>query len=125
MKLHLDQAGDVNRITAYGKGYVDVLSKRLTGSVLLTRDRLVKDWAPEEVHALKAEHLEEILKLQPEVVLLGTGKHQQFPPTVVIAPLVEAGVGFEIMDTAAACRTYNVLLSEGRRVAAALLPLRA
>ena len=125
MKLLLDSPGDANHITAYGEGYVDVRSKRLTGSVLLTRDRLVNDWAPEGVHDLKAEHLEGILELQPEVVLLGTGKRQQFPPTAVIAPLVKAGIGFEIMDTAAACRTYNVLLSEGRRVAAALLPLGA
>ena len=125
MKLQLDSTDNANHITAYGEGYVDVRSKRLTGSVLLTRDRVVNDWAPEALHDLKAEYLEGILELQPEVVLLGTGKCQRFPPAAVTAPLVEAGIGFEIMDTAAACRTYNVLLSEGRRVAAALLPLGA
>ena len=70
---------------------------------------------------LASTHLNAALALQPEVVLLGTGARLHFPPAEVLRPLIEAGIGYEIMDTSAACRTYDILMAEGRRVLAALV----
>jgi uncharacterized protein len=79
------------------------------------------DWPPASFEALTAAHLQSLLALKPEIVLLGTGELQRFPRPDIIRPLVEAGIGVEVMTVPAACRTYNILVAEERRVAAALL----
>ena len=84
-------------------------------------DRLITDWTPVNTDDLTADHFEELIEFEPEVVILGTGEHLHFPHPSVTAELLTQGIGVEVMDTSAACRTYNVLLSEGRQVVAALL----
>ena len=81
----------------------------------------VKEWPIGSVDELQADHLAAILELKPTIVLLGTGAKFQFPDPARLAPLYKAGIGVEVMDTPAACRTYNILLGEGRDVLAALI----
>ena len=95
--------------------------KRMTHSFVITREILVEEWPPEEFDELKVEHFEQVAALEPEVVIFGAGASLRFPRPEVSAIFAERGVGLEIMDSRAACRTYNVLAAEGRRVAAALL----
>ena len=94
----------------------------LTRSFALAPDRLVEDWpAPAAATELAAADLEPLLALDPELVVLGTGSRQAFPPAAVMAACLTRGIGIEVMDNAAAARTYNVLAGEGRRVVVALL----
>ena len=89
--------------------------------MIVTPERLVSDWLPQTFGDLVEAHFEAIADLEPEIVLLGTGSRQRFPRPSLLRSLLAHGVGVEIMDTAAACRTYNIIMLEGRRVAAALL----
>jgi uncharacterized protein len=121
MKLQLTRpAGPGNIISGYGDDYVLVNGKRHSASLLLTVDALVA-WEATTFDALTQAHFEAIAALAPELVLLGTGRRLRFPAAELSAPLVQAGIGLEVMDLRAACRTYNVLVAENRRVAAALL----
>lgn len=95
----------------------------MTRSLVVT-PQTVLDWPPETFADLDARHMEPVLELGPEIVVLGTGEQQRFPSKDVLAAATNIGIGVEVMDTAAACRTYNVLVGEGRAVAAALLMIR-
>ena len=121
MKLHLSRPEGRNQITSCGTGFVVVNGMRHARSLLVTPLELIADWPPSRGEPLASTHLHAALALQPEVVLLGTGARLHFPPAEVLRPLIEAGIGYEIMDTSAACRTYNILMAEGRRVLAALV----
>jgi len=121
MKFHLDAPGGLNLIRGYGPGQLRVGERTHTSSVIVTATTIIEDWRPASVHDLTAADLEPVLGLAAEVVLLGTGAHQQFPDSAILRILYEQRIGVEIMDTSAACRTYNVLVSEGRSVAAALI----
>ena len=121
MKLHLDRQSGQNAITGYGDGYVLINHHRFETSVIVLPGRLVTDWENKHFETLQAADFERLRDLQPELVLLGTGVRQRFPAGVLLRPLIEARIGFEIMDTGAACRTYNILMGEGRNAAAALL----
>ena len=90
-------------------------------SLIVAADTLLPDWPVRSVGDLVAAHLDAVLQLEPEVLLLGTGARLSFPPHALHASVNSRGVGFEVMDTAAACRTFNILLAEDRRVAAALI----
>ncbi|HET9046114.1 MAG TPA: Mth938-like domain-containing protein, partial [Casimicrobiaceae bacterium] len=90
-------------------------------NVVLLPDRIVEDWAPSGLDGLTADDFAVLLAHKPEIVLLGTGTTQRFLHPRVLAPLIDARVGVETMDTRAACRTFNILVAEGRRVAAALV----
>ncbi len=118
-------AGDVARpahsIRGYGADGVRVGERTLRASLIVSAEQLVEDWRPASVDDLVVADFGPVLALHPEVVLLGTGARQRFPDHRVFAALHAARVGIEVMDTGAACRTYNVLLGEGRRVVAALL----
>ena len=97
--------------------------RELVRSFLLAIDRVVEDWPVPAIEALDAAAVEAVLALQPEVVLLGTGSRQRFPGAAILALFLTRGVGVEVMDNAAAARTFNVLAAEGRRaVAAFMLP---
>lgn len=120
MKLHANPV-DGNRISAYGVGFFVVNEERLRSSIIVTPDHLVRDWSPRAWSDLDAATLVEIDSLNPEIVLLGTGARHRFPDPAVIGPLLADGIGVEVMSTDAACRTYNILVGEGRKVAAALL----
>ena len=121
MKFHLDAPGGLNLVRGYGPGQLRVGERMHTSSVILTATVIIEGWRPASVQDLTAADLEPVLGLAPEVVLLGTGAHQQFPDSAILRILYEQRIGVEIMDTSAACRTYNVLVSEGRPVAAALI----
>ena len=121
MKIARDSTEGRNAVTAYGEGYVEVNRARHTASLVVAPERLVTDWPATTVEAITADHLAAIIELGPEVVLLGTGKQFRFPEPALLAPLYKAGIGVEVMDTPAACRTYNILLAEGRNVVAALI----
>ncbi len=108
-------------IRAYGEGVVTVGEKRYRRSIILTRERLIPDWRPQRPEELSAADFEVVRAQDPDIVLLGTGSGIHFPPPALTATLLQAGIGVEIMDTAAACRTYNILRAEERNVAAALL----
>jgi len=121
MKLHADSASNSHAITAYGPGYVAVNGRRVERSLLVLPDQVDTEWGPPDFAGLTAEHLEPLAKLRCDVVLLGTGARQRFPAASLLRPLIDARVGVEVMDTPAACRTYSILVAEGRRVAAALI----
>lgn len=121
MKLHRAGTAGFNTFTGYGPGYVQVNTARREKSLIVLPDQLLLDWPPACFEELAATHLQCLLALRPEIVLLGTGEQQRFPRPEVIRPLVDAGIGVEVMTVPAACRTYNILVAEERRVAAALL----
>jgi uncharacterized protein len=121
VKLHSDSFPGKNRITAYGVGYVCVNDKRIETSLVVTADTLRLDWPPTSWKDIRGEHLLSLLDLSPEVLLLGSGPVQQSPPAGVLGVLTQIKTGIEIMTTPAACRTYNILVAEGRAVAAALI----
>ena len=121
MKLHLDPATVRNAITGYGEGYVMVNRQRFERSLVVLPDRILTDWPPNRFDELAPEHLAALAGLDREIILLGTGAQLRFPRPEIIEPLMRSGVGVEVMDVQAACRTYNILLAEDRRVAAALL----
>jgi uncharacterized protein len=121
MKLHLTQAAGNQLITGYGEGWVEVNAVRYEQSLVVLPAMLVTDWVVKDFDALTAEHFERIAELKPEVVLLGTGKTHRFIHPKLTRALTEIGISVECMDTAAACRTYNILMAEGRHVAAALI----
>ncbi len=121
MKLHADALTSLNTVTAYGPGFVEVNQVRHAGNLILAPDHPVESWSAESFDALRVEDFESLLELRPEIVLVGTGDRQRFPHPRLTRPLLDARVGVEVMDTRAACRTYNILMSEGRRVVAVFL----
>ena len=125
MKIEREQAEGRNTFTGYGEGYVEVNRKRYAASLVVTADRIVAAWPATSIEGLTADHLAAIVELQPEIALLGTGPKFAFPDQALLAPLYRAGIGVEVMDTPAACRTFNILLGEGRNVAAALIVIPA
>ncbi len=122
MKLHAQAPGAMNLFTAYGDGYIEVNGERHAGAVLVVPEAAVVDWGVADFDALTADDFERLLALEPELVLLGTGAAQRFPHPRLTAALTNARIGLEVMDTGAACRTYNILVAEGRRALAAVLP---
>ena len=121
MKIHLENGTGVNVVHHYGPGHVAINADEYRVSLIVLPDRLIHDWPPQSFAELRVEHFEALAALRPEVVVLGTGARLQFPTAALTRPLIEARIGLEVMDTAAACRTYNILVSEGRKVAGALL----
>jgi len=121
LKIEREQAEGRNTFTGYGEGYVEVNRTRYGESLVVSGDRLVTAWPAASVEGLTADHMAAIVELKPEIVLLGTGSTFKFPDAALLAPLYKAGIGVEVMDTPAACRTYNILLGEGRNVVAALI----
>ena len=125
MKLHQSGPSGINTFTGYGDGFVLVNGQRHDGSLIVLPER-VQPWRATSFDALTAADLEVLTGLDSEVLLLGTGPQLRFPRAELWRPvsrrLAEARVGLEVMDAQAACRTYNILVAEGRKVAAALLP---
>ncbi len=120
MKFTLESSSRVNLVRAYSRAEVRIGEERVRASCIVSADRLITDWPPERLEALAPQHLEAIFALEPEVVLLGTGERQRFPPAGIRAAFATRGVGLEVMDLGAACRTYNVLVQEERHAVAAL-----
>jgi uncharacterized protein len=125
VKLSLDNpTGAVNAINGYAPGQVRVNTRVYSRSVIVTPQALVDDWPPQDLAGLTTEHVARLAELDPEIVLIGTGESQRFPPPAVLEPLLRRRIGIEVMDTAAACRTYNIVMAEGRQVAAALFMIQ-
>ncbi len=108
-------------IRAYEPGAITVNEKTYHNSLIISPSKLITDWPPQSLESLQEADFEPILALSPEVVLLGTGNRFIMPPPKKLSPLYIKNLGVECMDTGAACRTYAALMSEGRRVVAALL----
>ena len=121
LKLHPSQASSRNVFTAYGPDYVSVNGLRFESSLVVLPEKIVENWGVRDVQAMTAADVTGLIALNPEVVLLGTGKILRFPHVAVLRAIAAAGLGVEVMDTQAACRTYNILSEEGRTVAAALI----
>lgn len=121
MKLHLARTEGTYQITGYGTDFVAVNGVRHEQSIVVMAHTILTDWSLASVEALTEAHVARLASLTPEVVLLGTGPRTRFPSMLVLRPLIDARIGYEIMDTGAACRTYGVLSSEGRQVLAALI----
>ena len=119
MRFAQDSA-DNNSIQAYRQGEIIINERKINRSAVVTTDVIV-EWPPQHFDDITAEHLDQLADYQPEIVILGTGVRQQFPPAYFMAGLQTRGIGVEVMNTDAACRTFNVLLSEGRRVVAAMI----
>ena len=122
MKLHSDFPAQLNLVTGYGTGFVEVNRERREGSLVLLPDGPVLEWSVATFDQIDEHAIAGLLRHRPEIVLLGTGARQRFPHPRVGAALSGARIGLDVMDTPAACRTYNILDAEGRRVLAALLP---
>ena len=122
MKLHLNTARDLLLFTGYGEDHVLINGKRHDESLLLIASNIeTAPWAGIKFDALSMEHFHWIADHPVEIVLFGTGTRLRFPHPALTRPLVDARIGLEVMDIGALCRTYNILVTEGRSVAAAVL----
>lgn len=121
MKFSLDDSTRLNLVRGYAAGEVRIGGMVHRCSLIVAGDTLVTDWPVRDAALLDVPDLGAIEALAPEVVLLGTGERQVFPPPRLFAHFAGRGIGFEVMDNAAACRTYNVLVTEGRRAVCALI----
>ncbi len=120
MKLLQDAPGSHNTVTRYGTDHVFINEVRHDASLVVFPDALITPWEA-RFDTLTPEHFADIIAGRPEVLLLGTGQRQRFPSPTIMQALAAQRIGLEVMDTAAACRTYNILVGEGRRAVAALL----
>jgi uncharacterized protein len=120
LKLHEQRATHLNTVTGYGPGYIEINGARHAGNLILGATS-VQPWPVAGLELLQPEDFDPVLSLEPEVVLLGTGLRHRLAHPRLTARLARAGVALEAMDTRAACRTYNILVADGRRVAGAFL----
>lgn len=120
MKLHADRF-DVQTISGYGPGWVAIDKEEFTHSLIVGSRGERLEWNCERFEDLTPEHFAQLVALNPEVVIFGSGEKNRFPPPAWLAPLMSQRIGVESMNTQAACRTYNILAGEGRHVIAALL----
>jgi len=123
MQFHRDASDGINIISAFSSDGLHVNNKVLATPCVIAIATIIETWQVGDVADLSANDFQPLLELQPELIILGTGKQLQFPQNCVIEAVNQAGIGFEVMDTAAGCRTYNVLAHEGRKVALGLLAI--
>jgi uncharacterized protein len=121
MQLTHDRAEGYFFIRASRPEGVVVIDRELHASFVVSPQKVIEDWPVVDASDIDASAIEALLSLDPEVVLLGSGQRQQFPPQKVLLPLLQRGIGVEVMDNAAAARTYNLLAGEGRRVVASFI----
>lgn len=121
MKLILDNSDAYYRIREYKAGQITINDQVYARSLIVTGSRLIDNWSPQSFSELKTEHWAPVLELRPDIVLLGTGLKFIMPKPLLLSPLYQHHIAVESMDTAAACRTFTALSSEGRAVLAALL----
>jgi uncharacterized protein len=121
VKLHIPNTAGLNLFTAYGEDYAAVNQEKFSKNLILLPESIIHEWTAATPDTLAQADMEVLLGLGTEIVLLGTGKRLRFPPGALLRPFAPAGIGLEVMDLQAACRTYNILAAEGRKVAAALL----
>lgn len=121
MQFTRDPGTEPNAIVACSAGRVRLRDRSYAASLIVTRTAILDGWRPPAVEQLTIADFTDLLALSPEVVLLGTGERQRMPPPALYAAFASRRIGLEVMDNGAACRTYNLLLSEFREVAVALM----
>ena len=121
MKFAQDSQEDGYVITAYDDNSVSINGKSFTQSLVVASTRLNESWNIDDIKLLSSSHIEEILSFRPELVIIGTGNRLVFPEIEIYSGIIKHGIGVDFMDTGAACRTYNILMSEGRDVVAGLI----
>ncbi|KPK60604.1 MAG: hypothetical protein AMJ59_05810 [Gammaproteobacteria bacterium SG8_31] len=121
MRLNLEHPSSVNFINAVSPEEIRVGKRVIRGSVIIGTQDIIPDWPVASTQQISEHHLAPVLELEPEIVLLGTGRHLVFPGREIYGVFLGRRIGLEVMGTAAACRTFNVLAGEGRMVAAALI----
>jgi uncharacterized protein len=121
VELNLERPRDYLFVRKADAHTVVVVDRPFTASIILARDKVIDDWGVRDIAAMTPANAEPILALQPAVVLLGTGARQQFPSQEVLAAFLQRHVGIEVMDNAAAARTWDILASEGRNVVAGFI----
>jgi uncharacterized protein len=121
LKLQSDPHSGANTITGYGPGYVEINQTPYSHAVLMSSDGAVSEWPVKSFEGLEPSHFAQMVDLKPELILIGTGSQQHFLPPELLKTLISAKIGFEVMDSQAACRTYNILVGEGRQVLLALI----
>ncbi|MBU3589737.1 MTH938/NDUFAF3 family protein [Polynucleobacter sp. 80A-SIGWE] len=121
MKLQSDPHSGANTITGYGDDYIEINKIPYSHAVLLSSDGEILEWAIKTFDDLTPADFTQMASLKPELIIIGTGKRQRFPKPELLKTLIEAKIGFEVMDSQAACRTYNILVGEGRQVLLALI----
>lgn len=114
------EASEQNLIRAWERGRVLVGDRWIGGNIIVSAERVVADWPAQDPAMLALEDLAAALELEPEIILIGTGEDASLPDVELMSALAERGIGLEFMTTPAACRTYNVLVHEQRRVVVAL-----
>ncbi len=120
MKLQPDRI-ETQSVTAYGSGWIAIQGEKISHSVLITSEGVRLDWHCQSFEDLGAEHFAQLAELDVELIIFGSGARHRFPKPEWQVSLMHRRIGLETMDTQAACRTYNILAGEGRKVAAALL----
>jgi uncharacterized protein len=121
VELNLERPRDYLFVRRADAHTVVIVDRSFSASIILARDKVIDDWSVSDVGAMTPEQVEPIVALEPDVVLLGTGARQRFPSQAVLAAFLQRGVGAEVMDNAAAARTWDILASEGRNVVAAFI----
>ncbi|MBS1131886.1 MAG: hypothetical protein H6R16_2888 [Proteobacteria bacterium] len=121
VKLHIPNTAGLNLFTAYGDDYIAVNQEKYSTNLILLPESIIPDWTSAKLESLTEADMQRLLELGTEIILLGTGSRLRFPPGALLRPFAVAGIGLDVMDLQAACRTYNILAAEGRKVAAALL----
>lgn len=121
MKFSEENLNEGYFISAYDQNQIVINGRSLQSSFVLAPDTVIEHWPVTDIAQLLPEHFAAVLSLKPEMVLLGTGAKLTFPEVACYAEIINHGIGVEVMDTGAACRTYNILLGEGRRVVAGLI----
>lgn len=119
--LDLDNNQSHYQIRAYKPGILRVNDLTLTRSAIITPNKLIENWQVNSISELNAQSFQPIITLKPDILLIGTGSKLVFPAVETYGHLINLGIGVEVMDTSAACRTFNALSAENRRVAAALI----
>jgi uncharacterized protein len=121
MKFAQDSQEDGYVITAYDDNSVSINGKKFSQSLVVASTRLHENWAIADIERLTSSHIELVLSFQPELIIIGTGNSLVFPAVETYSDIIGHGIGVDFMDTGAACRTYNILMSEGRDVVAGLI----
>jgi uncharacterized protein len=121
MQLTLETTGGSNTVAALERGRLKVAGQWHTGNLIISADQLLAGWEAVSASVLSWEHIEPMLALKPEIILIGSGDSLAFPPASVSAQVLQRGIGFETMDTAAACRTFNILVAEQRRAVVGII----
>ena len=121
MKIDLERSVEgINRIHSYSPGTIVIAETTYSSSLILSSDTIINDWQPDDISQLRPDDLDQIIDLEPELVLLGTGARLLFPEHEITMAFYSRKIGVEVMDTGAACRAFNFLAADGRKVVAAL-----